>query len=75
MQQSLKNNQYPKTKTGANNVLSNHHFDKTYNANKRHQDKISKEQNKEEKEKEETPEMSFASIEGKCYCCGKDGHK
>ena len=52
-QQSLKNNQYPKTITEANNVLSNHHFDKTYNANKRQQqDNKSKEQSKDEKDKD-----------------------
>jgi hypothetical protein len=71
----IKNKQYPKTVTEANNLFRNHHFDKTYNANKRHQDNKSKEQNTEEKEKEEAPEMSFANIEGKCYCCGKGGHK
>jgi hypothetical protein len=56
-------------------VLSNDHFDKTFNTNRRHQDKKSKDQNKDKKEKEEAPEMSFASSEGKCYCCGKGGHK
>jgi hypothetical protein len=56
-------------------VLSNHHFDKTYNAIKRHQDNKSKDQKKDEKEKVEAPEMSFANIEGKSYCCGKVGHK
>jgi 3-dehydroquinate dehydratase len=34
----VKNNHYPKTITEASNVLSNHHFDKTYNTNKCHQD-------------------------------------
>ena len=23
----------------------------------------------------ENPEMSFSHLEGKCYCCGKVGHK
>ena len=27
------------------------------------------------KEDEEAPELSFAQMEGKCYCCGKPGHK
>ena len=24
---------------------------------------------------EQTPELSFAQMEGKCYCCGKKGHR
>ena len=70
-QQSLNNNQYPKTVTNATNVLSNHWFD---NAGKNKQDKVNKEIDKEAKA-EEGPEMSFAMLEGKCYCCGKTGHK
>jgi hypothetical protein len=74
MKQSLKNNQYPKTITEANNVLSNHHFNKTFNANRRHQDNKSKDKNKDKKDKEEAPETSFANIEGNCYCCSKGGY-
>jgi hypothetical protein len=70
-QQSLNNNQYPKTITSATNVLSNHWFD---NAGKSKHDKVNKETEKEAKA-EEGPEMSFAMLEGKCYCCGKTGHK
>jgi hypothetical protein len=70
-------NQYPQMVTKANNLLSNHWFD-NYNT-RRHNDKSSKESSNETeqdpKEKEELPEMSFANIEGKCYCCGKGGHK
>jgi hypothetical protein len=25
--------------------------------------------------KPETVELSFAQMEGRCYCCGKEGHK
>lgn len=72
-QQSLKNDQYPKTITEATNVLSNHRFDNTssYNNN----NKIKNESSDSKIENEEKPEMSFANIEGKCYCCGKSGHK
>jgi hypothetical protein len=73
-QTSLKNDQYPKTVTEANNVLSNHRFD---NAGK-HQNNKQKDNNEKganNNNKEETPEMSFAMLEGKCYCCGKAGHK
>jgi hypothetical protein len=72
-QQSLKNNQYPLTVTEANNVLSNHRFDNNNNNSTRRQnDKSSEKQEKESKEgkdTEESPEMSFAMLEGKCYCC------
>jgi Reverse transcriptase (RNA-dependent DNA polymerase) len=75
-QTSLKNDQYPKTITEANNVLSNHRFD---NAGKQHHHKPNqnneKGTNNNHNNKEEVPEMSFAMLEGKCYCCGKGGHK
>ena len=72
-QQSLKNNQYPKSITEANNVLSNHRFD---NASKSKNDYTSKSnENNSSTPKEEAPEMSFAMMEGKCYCCGKPNHK
>jgi hypothetical protein len=75
MQQSLKNNQYPKTITEANHVLSNHCHNQNNSNSKRNYDKAAKDLDKESKEKEELPEMSFATMEGKCYYCGKGGHK
>jgi hypothetical protein len=30
---------------------------------------------KEDKDDEEATPLSFAQMEGKCYCCGKPGHK
>ena len=76
-QQSLKNDQYPKTITEANNVLSNHRFDSTGNNNSNtHKNKNeNSKDNQSKNENEEKLEMSFANIEGKCYCCGKSGHK
>lgn len=75
-QQSLKNNQYPKSITEANNVLSNHRFDIASNMGKGKSDRSQKENEKElSTQKEEAPEMSFAMLEGKCYCCGKPNHK
>jgi hypothetical protein len=75
-QQSLGNNQYPKTITEANNVLSSHRFD---NVGKKSSEKPERSEKTKENEgntkNEETPEMSFAMMEGKCYCCGKAGHK
>jgi hypothetical protein len=68
---------YPKTLTEAINVPSNHRFD---NANARAADKGKKEKDEnkdkesQEQSKEESPELLFAQMEGKCYCCGKGGH-
>ncbi len=74
-QQSLNNNQYLATITDANNVLSNHCFDNN-KSNKQDEktDKKSKSDNNVKKEEQEVP-LSFAQLEGKCYCCGKPGHK
>jgi hypothetical protein len=72
-QQSLKNNQYPLTITDANNVLSGHRLDNI--GEKKHQNKASKEKESNHPKDEEKPELSFAMMEGKCYCCGKAGHK
>jgi hypothetical protein len=73
--QTSVNDQYPKSITEANNVLSNHHFD---NAGKHQNNKPNNNNDKganNNNNKEETPEMSFVMVEGKCYCCGKAGHK
>ena len=73
---SLGQDQYPKTLVEAHNVLSNHRFDPNYSEKKKKKQTQSKDKDKESKEdKEEAPELSFAQMEGKCYCCGKGGHK
>ena len=70
------NNQYPKNITEANQVLSSHKFDPTYKANqKKHDTKSPQTQSKSDKGDEEDVNLSFAQMEGKCYCCGKPGHK
>ena len=66
-QMSLGQNQYPKTITEANNVLSNHRFDSGSSKKGKSSD--------DEDDKAEAPSLSFAQLEGKCYCCGKPGHK
>ena len=78
-QQSLHNDQYPKTVVDANNVLSNHKFDNYKSQarpSRKDKDKSDKNSNddKEDKEEQEVP-MSFAQLEGRCYCCGKPGHR
>eukprot|EP00978_Attheya_sp_CCMP212_P024517 scaffold77101_cov31-Attheya_sp.AAC.1 len=78
-QQSLGLNQYPTTITKASAVLSEHPFD---NAGKTDNNKI-KDKNKyrgkyddKNNQKEDDPvPLSFAQMEGKCYCCGKQGHR
>jgi hypothetical protein len=73
-QKSLGNDQYPRTIVETNNVLSNHKFDIT-KIKKPDQKHHNKSKPKEDKDDEEVTPLSFAQMEGKCYCCGKPGHK
>jgi hypothetical protein len=67
-QQSLKHDQNPKTIADASNVLKSHKFDnmgrKIGEKNKENYTKSKGDDNSE------LPELSFAQLEGKCYCCG-----
>jgi hypothetical protein len=84
-QQSLGNNQYPTTITKASEVLSEHPFDKqstksrnTNNNNSNRNGEKSRSGNDASKTQEEDVDLtnlSFAQMEGKCYKCGKPGHK
>ena len=79
-QKSLGHDQYPRTLNESNSVLSNHNFDenKTNKANHNNDDRRNQHKNnKHEKDKtpDEAPVLSFAQMEGRCYCCGKVGHK
>jgi hypothetical protein len=74
-QKSLGNDQYPKTLIDLNNVLGSHQFNENHrNTGQSQKDKESslKEPNQEN---DTIPPLSFAWIGGKCYCCGKPGHK
>ena len=78
-QKSLGNDQYPKTIVDTNNVLSNHKFD---NFKVRHEQKPTrkpynnqKNNDAKDKSEEDSPKLSFAQMEGRCYCCGKPGHR
>jgi hypothetical protein len=73
-QKSLGNDQYPRTIVETNNVLSNHKFDitKVKKPDHKHHNKSKP---KEDKDDEEVTPLSFTQMEGKCYCCGKPGHK
>ena len=72
-QKSLGNDQFPWTIVETNNVLSNHKFDITKKKEHPHHPKANPNKSKE-KDEESTP-LSFAQMEGGCYCCGKPGHK
>ena len=76
-QKSLGLDQYPRTVTESNNVLSNHRFDvtKSKSQQQREADRRNKIKQENEKKPDEVPVLSFAQFEGKCYCCGKPGHK
>jgi hypothetical protein len=77
-QKSLGHDQYPRMVTEANNVLSNHRFDATKPNTKPQGSsnlKYKSKQGKKSKEDNEVPTLSFAQMEGKCYCCGKPGHR
>jgi hypothetical protein len=74
---SLGMDQYPKTIVNANSILSNHRYDPTYYENKKKKKISNTNQSSQQQQQhhEEVPELSFAQIEGRCYCCGKPGHK
>jgi hypothetical protein len=72
-QQSLGNDQYPKSIGEANNVLSNHHFDAIKLGSRFFNKNLTKNSKKELEQ--DKINLSFAQLQGKCYCCGKPGHK
>jgi hypothetical protein len=76
-QQSLGNDQYPKTITEANNVLSNHKLDTPLKSRK--EQDLNKQKSSMPMERDNSNEqeitLSFAQMEGKCYCCGKADHR
>ena len=80
-QYALGQNQYPKTLVDATNVLSNHRFDAAYlereKKRKANRDKqqAERDEQSQEQELEQQREATFAQFEGKCWCCGKTGHR
>jgi len=74
-QRSLGNDQYPKTAVDACEVLSNHKFD-NFNKTIKKKEQKGKGDGNHKYESSNTKEddsavLSFAQLEGKCYCCGK----
>ena len=79
-QQSLENELFPKSVAKSTHVLSQHKFDnaKEHNKNKRQgndTNKNGKQNDNDNDEDEPITTLLFAQLEGKCYCCGKAGHK
>eukprot|EP00978_Attheya_sp_CCMP212_P012571 scaffold31431_cov54-Attheya_sp.AAC.3 len=81
-QKLLGNDQYPTSITKASEVLSKCPFDnsgkplriKDKDRNIRN-DKYRGNDNKHSQNDDEPVPMSFTQMEGKCYCCGKTGHR
>jgi hypothetical protein len=78
-QKSLGNDQYPKTVVDACEVLSNHKSDNANKINKKKEHKAKGDGNQKNDssntKEDDSAVLSFAQLEGKCYCCGKPGHK
>ena len=74
-QQSLGNDQHPTKLSDATEVLSNHRFDDAGETPKTNNQKDDKGKSSSKEEKEESLMLSFAQMEGKCHCCGKQAHK
>ena len=74
---ALKNDQFPKSMIEGNNVLSTHKFDLVKNKTPYNRDNSNNsDKNNDKSDKNDTgPSLTFVQLEGKCYCCGKAGHK
>ena len=55
-------------------MLSNHKFDINNKNKQYHKHPKANNKNEDKEGKDNTP-LSFAQMEGSCYCCGKPGHK
>lgn len=83
-QQSLKNDQYPKTMVDATQALSNHKLD---NAGKKKENSKKNDDSRQQNESStqstqqstssstpDVPALSFAQLENRCHVCGGKGH-
>lgn len=81
-QQAFKEMKYPTTLAGAKDMLTQHKYDEGWDAKPK---AAPKSQPKEETKKKpavkeddgtfDVPSLSFAQLEGKCWACGKKGHR
>ena len=75
-QKSLGSDQHPKKLIEATNMLSNHCYDSSKSrTNSQRSRGHNNNNNEKEQEADEVPMLPFHQMEGKCYCCGKAGHK
>lgn len=78
---SLVNSLVSQYSLGNDQYLSNHRFDSGYGEKKRSSNGSNTSKNVSTvkrdgvKQESQNPNLSFAQMEGKCYCCGKSGHK
>jgi hypothetical protein len=71
-QQSLGKNEYPLDITATTTVLSRHPYDIK---RKKNDDKNKHNDKNKDKDKDDHVVLSFAQMEGRCYCCGKANHR
>ena len=79
-QKTFGNNQYPKTISNSNNILSNHKFDqnktnKTTNPKQSNQNNTKVQNEDDETNPLENLLLGFTQMKGRCYYCRKYGHK
>jgi hypothetical protein len=77
-QKSLENDQYLKTLIESNDELGSHPFntiENHKNIRQSQKDKGQSSPNEQNQENDTILPLSFAQMEGKCYCCGKPGYK
>ena len=67
-QKSLGNDQFPRTIVETNNVLSNHKFDITKPKTQQQHPPRANHPKEKNKETDESTPLSFAQMEGRCYC-------
>ena len=78
-QKSFGSDQYPKNSTDGNSILSNHMFvnssEKIMVTSNKKGNKDEKNINDDQKHEKLQDILSFTQMEGRCFCCGKPGHK
>ena len=75
-QNSFGNNQCPKSIAEANSILNKHKFDITYLKSQNSQrGQTNKNENNISDTEDALLSLTFTQTEGRCYCCGKSGHK
>jgi hypothetical protein len=77
-QQSLGNDQYPRTILTAQAILDNRRCDEQYSLEHQGSNKADNYEDNSQGSntgQQQTPELSFQQLESNCWCCGKTGHR